>query len=61
MSEGERAAKRHGHGDEMVIDRVGHVITAAPTAEGARTAAETALAFLELDLDAPVDDAVEVA
>ena len=55
-----RPGQRVG-GTGSFLDRVGHVITAAPTAEGARTAAETALAFLELDLDAPVDDAVEVA
>jgi hypothetical protein len=33
------------------LDRVGHVITAAPTALAARTAAEAALALLELDVE----------
>jgi hypothetical protein len=33
------------------LDRIGHVITAAPTATAARAAAETALTLLEVDLD----------
>jgi hypothetical protein len=44
-------------GTGSFLDRVGHVITAGPTATAARTAAETALALLEIDLDA--DDDVE--
>ena len=45
-----RAGQRVG-GTGSFLDRVGHVITAAPTAVAARTAAETALARLEIDLD----------
>ena len=55
-----RTGQRVG-GTGSFLDRVGHVITAAATAGAARTAAETALALLELDVDAPVDDVVEVA
>jgi biotin carboxylase len=51
-----RAGQRVG-GTGSFLDRVGHVITAGPTATAARTAAETALALLEIDLDA--DDDVE--
>jgi biotin carboxylase len=40
------------------LDRVGHVIAAGPTAGAVRTAADDALALLELDVEAPVDDAV---
>ena len=47
-----------GHGS--FLDRVGHVISAAPGAPAARTAAETALGLLELDLDFDHDDAREV-
>jgi hypothetical protein len=46
-----RAGQRVG-GPGSFLDRVGHVITAGPTAMAARTAAETALALLEIDLDA---------
>jgi len=53
-----RAGQRVG-GTGSFLDRVGHVITAAPTATAARTAAETALALLEIDLDA--DEAMAVA
>ena len=45
-------------GTGSFLDRVGHVIAAGPTADAVRTAAETALALLELDVDALVDDAV---
>jgi len=38
-------------GTGSFLDRVGHVITAAPTASTARTSAETALSLLELDID----------
>lgn len=38
-------------GTGSFLDRVGHVIAAAPTAPVARTAAETALSLLELDID----------
>lgn len=44
-------------GTDSFLDRVGHVITVAPTAGEARTAAERALSALELELtatDAPV-------
>ncbi len=51
-----RAGQRVG-GTGSFLDRVGHVITAGPTATAARTAAETALALLEIDLDD--DDDVE--
>jgi S-sulfo-L-cysteine synthase (3-phospho-L-serine-dependent) len=52
-----RPGERVG-GTGSFLDRVGHVITAGPTAAAARTAAETALTLLELDLDAVVDDPV---
>lgn len=52
-----RPGQRVG-GTGSFLDRVGHVITAGPTAGAARTAADTALAFLELDVDTLVDDAV---
>jgi biotin carboxylase len=45
-----RVGQRVG-GTGSFLDRVGHVIAAAPTAEGARRAAETALSRLELDVD----------
>jgi biotin carboxylase len=45
-----RPGQRVG-GTGSFLDRVGHVITAAPTASAARTAADTALSFLELDID----------
>jgi biotin carboxylase len=45
-----RAGQRVG-GTGSFLDRVGHVIAAAPTAPDARRAAETALSHLELDLD----------
>jgi biotin carboxylase len=45
-------------GTGSFLDRVGHVITAAPTATAARTAAETALALLQIDLEVPVPSAV---
>jgi len=48
-----RAGQRVG-GTGSFLDRVGHVITAAPTALPARCAAETALALLELDVDPTV-------
>jgi biotin carboxylase len=38
-------------GTGSFLDRVGHVITAAPTGPAARKAAETALSLLELDVD----------
>ena len=50
-----RPGQRVG-GTGSFLDRVGHVVTAAPTAAAARTAAETALALLELDLDVDVQD-----
>jgi biotin carboxylase len=46
-----RPGQRVG-GTGSFLDRVGHVIAAAPTSFGARAAAETSLALLELDLDA---------
>jgi biotin carboxylase len=52
-----RPGQRVG-GTGSFLDRVGHVITAGPTAAATRTAAETALALLELDVDAVVDDPV---
>jgi biotin carboxylase len=45
-----RAGQRVG-GTGSFLDRVGHVITAAPTAPAARAAADTALSLLELDID----------
>jgi hypothetical protein len=45
-----RAGHRVG-GTGSFLDRIGHVITAAPTAGSARSAAETALALLRVDLD----------
>jgi biotin carboxylase len=39
-------------GTGSFLDRVGYVITAAPTAVAARAAAETALSLLEIDVDA---------
>jgi biotin carboxylase len=48
-----RPGQRVG-GTGSFLDRVGHVITTAPTAAAARTAADTALARLELDIDAAV-------
>ena len=45
-----RPGQRVG-GTGSFLDRVGHVITAAPTALAARTAAEAALALLELDVE----------
>ena len=47
---------QHVGGTGSFLDRVGHVITAAPTAAAARAAAETGLALLELDVDVSVDD-----
>lgn len=44
---------QHVGGTGSFLDRVGHVVTAGPTAAAA-TAADTALACLELDLDAAV-------
>jgi S-sulfo-L-cysteine synthase (3-phospho-L-serine-dependent) len=52
-----RPGQRVG-GTGSFLDRVGHVIAAGPTATAARTAAETALALLELDVDALVGGAV---
>lgn len=49
-----RAGQRVG-GTGSFLDRVGHVITAAPTGEAARAAAVEALAVLQLDVDADVD------
>lgn len=45
---------QHVGGTGSFLDRVAHVVTAAPTATAANTAADTALACLELDLDAAV-------
>jgi biotin carboxylase len=45
-----RAGQRVG-GTGSFLDRIGHVITAAPTAGSARSAAEAALALLRVDLD----------
>ena len=45
-----RPGQRVG-GTGSFLDRVGHVIAAGPTATAAQTAAETALALLELDVD----------
>jgi biotin carboxylase len=45
-----RPGQRVG-GTGSFLDRIGHVIAAAPTAVAARTAAETALERLEVDLD----------
>jgi len=45
---------QHVGGTGSFLDRVGHVITAGPTAAAATIAADTALAHLELDLDAAV-------
>jgi biotin carboxylase len=56
-----RAGQRVG-GTGSFLDRVGYVITAAPTAAGARTAAQTALSHLEIDVDGDADaDAVVAA
>jgi S-sulfo-L-cysteine synthase (3-phospho-L-serine-dependent) len=44
-----RPGQRVG-GTASFLDRVGHVIAAAPTAPAARSAAETALSLLELEL-----------
>jgi S-sulfo-L-cysteine synthase (3-phospho-L-serine-dependent) len=41
-------------GTGSFLDRIAHVITAAATGNAARTAAESALACLELDIDAAV-------
>ena len=52
-----RPGQRVG-GTGSFLDRVGHVIAAAATATAARSAVETALALLELDLgpdDAPAE------
>jgi biotin carboxylase len=53
-------AGQHVGGTGSFLDRVGHVITAAPTAQGARSAAETALSLLELDVDVDVGQAGEL-
>ncbi len=45
-----RSGQRVG-GTGSFLDRVGHVITAAPTSASARRAADTALSLLELDID----------
>ncbi|MDQ1566305.1 MAG: hypothetical protein QOF96_1185, partial [Actinomycetota bacterium] len=45
-----RAGQRVG-GTGSFLDRIGHVITVAPTAGSARSAAEAALALLHVDLD----------
>ena len=45
-----RPGERVG-GTGSFLDRVGHVIAAAPTASAARSAAERALSLLELDVD----------
>ena len=45
-----RPGQRVG-GTGSFLDRVGHVITAAPTAAAARTAAEVALTRLRIDLE----------
>jgi biotin carboxylase len=52
-----RPGQRVG-GTGSFLDRVGHVIAAGPTPAAVRRAAEIALALLELDVDALVDDAV---
>jgi biotin carboxylase len=52
-----RPGQRVG-GTGSFLDRVGHVVTAGPTAAATRTAAERALALLELDVEAVVDDPV---
>jgi biotin carboxylase len=49
-----RPGQRVG-GTGSFLDRVGHVIAAGPTAGAARTAAEAALALLELDLDVDLE------
>jgi biotin carboxylase len=54
-------AARVGHrvgGTGSFLDRVGHVIAAAPTGPAARAAAETAVSLLQLDVDADVATAV---
>jgi biotin carboxylase len=51
-----RPGQRVG-GTGSFLDRLGHVIAAGPTATGARTAAETALALLEVDIDVEGDAA----
>jgi biotin carboxylase len=38
-------------GTDSFLDRIGHVIAAAPTAPAARAAAETALSMLQVDVD----------
>jgi biotin carboxylase len=43
-------------GTGSFLDRVGHVIAAAPTGPAARCAADTALSLLELDLHQPAFD-----
>jgi biotin carboxylase len=56
-----RAGQRVG-GTGSFLDRIGHVITVAPTAGAARSAAEAALARLRVDLDtADPGDGVGVA
>jgi biotin carboxylase len=51
-----RPGQRVG-GTGSFLDRIGHVIAAAPTATAARTAAERAVALLEVDLDGQDDAA----
>lgn len=51
-----RPGQRVG-GTGSFLDRVGHVIAAAPAAPAARTAAEAALSLLELDVDHEVSAA----
>jgi biotin carboxylase len=52
-----RAGQRVG-GTGSFLDRVGHVIAAASTGPGARSAAEAALSLLELDLDDEIADEI---
>ena len=55
-----RPGQRVG-GTGSFLDRVGHVITAATTASSARTAAEAALSYLELDVEVDVAQPVLAA
>jgi len=52
-----RPGQRVG-GTGSFLDRVGYVIAAAPTAQPARSAAETALSRLELDVDLDIEQPV---
>jgi argininosuccinate lyase len=55
-----RPGQRIG-GTGSFLDRVGHVIAAGLSADAARTAAEAAVALLEVDVDVAPDDVVEAA